>query len=298
MKKIIITTLVASSLLLSAETTDEQEQIKNDIAKTKAHIQELDIVVKDLEARLPAEAPNENIMTHAELGFIQTRGNTETKAFNLDLDAKKAWANEQVTFLFDGQYAEDQGKESKNKFLTELAYSHTLTNKLSATYLLGYKKDKFSGFAYQAYTGPGLKYNLLETSTQNLNIEGNILYSADDIEDINFDEDGNIIEYPNTHNTVPTTIIEGELNKYAAYRVNAIYGWQMLENLKFDQEISYRADIEDTEVYYVYSKTAFSSKISDMFSAGISYKVDYMNTPPYAKEYTDRTFSANLIIDY
>jgi len=52
------------------------------------------------------------------------------------------------------------------------------------------------------------------------------------------------------------------------------------------------------DTYFAFSKTALSTKFSDIFSAGISYKVDYSNSPATGKEYTDRTFTANLIIDY
>ena len=71
----------------------------------------------------------------------------------------------------------------------------------------------------------------------------------------------------------------------------------MLENLKFDQELSYRGSFEESKKYFVFSKTAFTSKLSDMFSAGLSYKVDYVNEPG-DKEKSDTTLTANLIIDY
>ena len=50
--------------------------------------------------------------------------------------------------------------------------------------------------------------------------------------------------------------------------------------------------------YFSFSKTAIETKISDIFSMGISYKVDYTNLPPSDKEYSDKTFMTSLIIDY
>ncbi len=41
------------------------------------------------------------------------------------------------------------------------------------------------------------------------------------------------------------------------------------------------------------------TKISDVFSAGVSYKVDYTNEANlHHKEYSDKTFALNLILDY
>jgi len=241
---------------------------------------------------------DDKFITHAELGYIETQGNTVTQGFNLDTNVKKGWGKHIFKWSLDGQYASDKNKETKNKFITELEYNYEFTDRLSFSYLVGYKQDKFSGFTYQFYTGPGAKYTAIKTASHSLNIEGNILYSQDDIEDTKYAADGSVIEYPNPDGKTTANIVSGEINDYASFRAKAVYNWQIAKNLKFNQELSYRMDLEGSDTYFIFSKTAFSSKISDMFSAGISYKVDYSNLPANGKEYTDRTFSANLIIDY
>ncbi|MEA1918872.1 MAG: DUF481 domain-containing protein, partial [Campylobacterota bacterium] len=90
----------------------------------------------------------------------------------------------------------------------------------------------------------------------------------------------------------------GESNDYTGFSAKANYAWQIMDNLKFLQEASYRSDFDDTDNYFAFSKTAVETKISDMFSMGISYKVDYTNLAPAGKEYSDRTFMTSLIIDY
>jgi putative salt-induced outer membrane protein len=267
MQKIVISLAVCTSLLLAADAS-------------------------------PVKAEKEDIKTHTELGFVQTQGNTETTTFNLDLKAKKAWGKHNLEISADAQYAIDSGDETNNKYAVELEYGYALKDDLFITYLAGYKKDRFSGYDYQAYTGPGLKYTAIKTEKHTLNVEGSFLYSQDDIEDTQYDSSGNTISYPNSDNTVVASTTYGEIEDYASYRAKTVYNWQILENLKFEQELSYRSDFEDSSVSFIYSKTAFSSKLSKMFSAGISYKIDYSNSPQAGKEYTDRTFVANLIIDY
>jgi putative salt-induced outer membrane protein len=272
-----------------------QDELKKEIAQSKADAKALAKKIKKLEAQLP---PNENLITHTELGYIQTQGNTQTETFNLDLGVKKGWKRHLLKFSFDAQYALDKGVETKNKYATELEYAYSLSERLSATYLVGFKKDKFSGFDYQAYTGPGLKYLVLKNKKHNLTIDGSILYSQDDEEDTNYDAAGNVIDYPNPDNIATASTTYGPVNNYTSYRAKGVYTWQILQNLKFDQDLSYRARFSDSTIYFVTSKTAFSSKINSIFSAGISYKVDYVNSPPSDKETADRTFTANLIIDY
>jgi len=264
MKKIILSTVLASTLVMAA-----QPDLKED---TK-------------------------FVTHTEFGYIQTQGNTVTQTFNLDAKAKKGWGKNIFELLFDGQYASDKEVETKNKYLVELEYDYEITERFAFDYLTGYKSDKFSGFAYQAYTGPGAKYKAIMTEVQNLSLEGNILYSMDSYEAVYVDGSGAIISYPNS-TTGHTLQTDSHQDNYASYRVKGVYDWQILKNLKFDQELSLRGSFDVADKYFVFSKTAFSSKISDMFSAGISYKVDYVNLPATGKDSTDTTFTANLIIDY
>jgi len=242
MKKILLSSLLVSSLVTAADANYDESN---------------------------------KLITHTEFGYISTSGNTETKTYSLDSKIKKGFDKHLLALSFDGQYAEDSDIETKNKYLIELTYNYELTSKLAFKYLFGYKDDKFSGYNYQLYTGPGVSYKALELENQNLSLDSIVLYSKDKL------DGSNAIS-----------------NDYTSLRVNATYEWQVLEDLKFTQEASYRTDIEDVDNYFVFSKTAFSSKISDIFSAGISYKVDYTNLEASGKESTDKTLTANLSIDY
>ncbi len=276
MKKIVLSLVVCTSLLFSQEVELTKAELEAEIAKAKVHIAQLNKKVKKLEAKLPA---NEKLITHTELGYIKNSGNTNTETFNLELHLKKGWGNHSVTYFFDGQYANDDQVETKNKFTTELEYGYLFTERFSLMYLTGYKQDKFSGFAYQAYTGPGLNYMLVKTTIQNLKLGGYILYSQDSIKrDIPYNSE--------------------EIHKYMAYRTALFYDWQIFSNLKFSQDLTYRSEFSDSQNYFAFSKTALSTKITDIISAGISYKVDYVNKPSESKKNTDKTLTANLIIDY
>jgi len=263
MKKIVLSSLLASSLFLTA------------------HAEELKVTP---------------LKTHAEVGYIQTNGNTKTKTFNLDAKATKSWGKHEGEIHLDGQYADDDSVETKNKYLIELNYNYSITDRLAFDYLIGYKDDKFSGYDYQFYTGPGVKYKAIVTDQHNLTLSGNILYSQDKKMAIHQDIHGNIVSYPYT---VPTyTTLPGKELDYAAYRLKGAYTYQITKTLKFTQDLSIRGDLDKTQNYFVFSKSAISSKISDIFSAGISYKVDYTNLPPLDKTSTDTTFTFNLIADF
>jgi putative salt-induced outer membrane protein len=249
---------------------------------------------------LSAEASVEknDFKTHTELSYVQTQGNTNTDAFSLDFTGEKAWDKHSLKLDIDALYGKDSNVETKNKILAELNYDYKFAEYFAFNYLTGYKNDKFSGFDYQFYTGPGIKYIALDSKAHKLDFQVNILYSLDETMDIYTDADGNEIAYPYPDGTAGATVTEGESNDYNAFSAKANYAWQIIDNLKFIQELSYRSNFDDTDEYFAFSKTAFEAKISDMFSMGVSYKVDYTNLAPAGKEYSDRTFMTSLIIDY
>ncbi|MCF6331494.1 MAG: DUF481 domain-containing protein [Sulfurimonas sp.] len=237
MKKILVSALITSSLVVSINAQDK-------------------------------------LTTHAELGYIDTQGNTKTQTFNLDSEIKKNFDKHMFTLTLDAQYATTDKTETKNKYLVEASYDYAYTDRVSFGYLLGFKQDGFSGFDYQLYTGPTLKYQAIKTKAHNLALGLSILYAQDKVENTN-DADG-----------------------YVAYGASLVYAWQINEDLKFGQDLGYRSEFEDAKNYFVSSKTSLVSKISDIFSAGVSYKVDYANILPMDKVHTDRTFTVNLIMDY
>jgi len=218
---------------------------------------------------LNAADKTQEFITHTELGYVQTNGNTDTKTFNLDSKIERTWGKHVGSATIDAQYAKSDDVTSKKKYDLESEYNYKINSKLSFTYLVGYKYDAFSGLDYQLYTGPGAKYNVLS----NLSVEAGILYSEDNYE-------------------------TADTEDYAAYRLKSDYNNKIAENLKFTQMLELKGSFDETDNYFVTSKSAFTSKISDKFSAGVSYKVDYVNTPVSGKENTDTTLSLNLIMDY
>ncbi len=213
------------------------------------------------------------IVTHSEFSYINTKGNTNTTSLAYEGRAKTSVDLHIFRAHLNAYKSSDNGETSKDKWSTELNYDYQFCPRVSLNYLIGYKEDRFSGFDYQAYTGPGMGIKLLEEPRHKLNVQGNLLYARDKPESL---------------------AAEG----YMSAKLGGIYRWQMAENLKFIQEATYRVNLEDTDQSFAYSKTALETKINASLSMGVSYKVDYVNTPPPPSKSTDRTFLASLIIDY
>ena len=213
--------------------------------------------------------------THTELSYVNTKGNTDTESFALEAKGEKSIDKHVFNIKAEAFYSKDGETETKNKWLAELAYDYALTKRFAASYLLGYKQDRFSSFDSQLYTGPGAKYKAVKTDAHTLNLQANILYARDELK------------------TTPE-----KTESYAAWLAAFDYKWKILDNLKFTQEASYRSSFEEGDDYFVTSKTALANKINSMLSLGLSYKVDYVNSVAPGTERTDKTFLTSLIIDY
>lgn len=222
---------------------------------------------------LQAADKTQEFVTHTEVGYIETSGNTDTKEFNLDSKVERAWDKHMGTFKVEAQYAKSGSQETKNKYAMEAEYDYMFSESFAFSYVIGYKSDKFSGFDYQVYTGPGIKYTAISQEVQTLAFDAGALYYKDNY-------------------------IAGGSDSYAAYRFKALYNRNINENIKFAQDLELKGSFDDFDNYFLTSKSSLISKISDIFSAGISYKVDYAHLPVSGKDDTDTTLMLNLIMDY
>lgn len=246
------------------------------------------------------EAPETKAwMTHTELGYVQTQGNTRTDSFTLDLTAKRKFGAHSVKLDFDVLYGTQDNVENRNKFTGEFNYDYKIIDSVAVNYLFGYRDDKFSGFDYQLYTGPGMKFIAVDDQTFHFDVQANALYAVDQGMDKYFDANTTEeIKYPYINGLDGAAKNRGLKDEYNSYVGKLNFSWVILEGLKFLQEAAYRGDFEDQNRYFVNSKTGLESKINNMLSMGISYKVDYTNQPPAGNERADRTFMTSLIIDY
>ena len=211
--------------------------------------------------------------THTELSYIQTSGNTDTSSFGLDFHAQKSWLPHEIAFDFDSHYATSNGKETKNVWFLETHYYYHFSKILELEYLVGYKRDKFSGFEYQFYTGPGLGWQAIQTPDQSLSLNLLILYSID-------------------------SYTTGQKDIYPSGRAGLEYTYRITPTLTFFEEANWRSDLSHPSNWFLYSKSSFYSTIDGKLKLGVSYKIDYKNRPPEDKKKMDRTFMVSLVVDW
>lgn len=280
LKKISLIFVSLSCLAIASQATDDTNK---EIKDTKAQIIELQAKLQELENSMTTQKEeklaqvkkeqDEQLKMHTGFGFASTKGNTDTTAYNLDTKIQKAFGKHELTLLGDGEYASDSMVRTKNKYFAELDYGYEKCKNIYLEYITAYKFDEFSGYDYRFFTGPGLKYKALNSDTHKLNLSSALLFSKDKKE-------------------------TSQAYNYTSYRAKVEYSWQMFKNLKFEEILSYRTDVTAVQDYFIFSKTALVSKLSDIFSVGLNYKIDYINMSEPGKQKADKTLSANLIADF
>ncbi len=211
--------------------------------------------------------------THTELSYIQTSGNTDTSSFGMDFHAQKSWLPHEIAIDFESNYARSGNKETKNVWLLETHYYYHFSKNLEIEYLIGYKKDKFSGFNYQFYNGPGVGWQAIRTSDQNLSFNLLLLYSVD------------------SYTTAQKDI-------YPSGRAGLEYKYQITPALSFVEEANWRSDLSRPSNWFLYSKSSLYNTIDGKIKLGLSYKIDYKNHPPEHKKKMDRTLMISLVLDW
>lgn len=221
------------------------------------------------------EAEEGGLGARLELSYVAASGNTDTRTLAGRFEAKDEGPVNRRYLSGSVLMAEGDGRQTSNKFLAEGRLERTAGRRLFGFLTAGYLRDKFSGYEYRAYGGPGLGYDILKTPRIRLRGLLSVLYNREEFSEGGLDADD-----------------------YATGKAQCKLEWDALENLGFKQSAAYFASFEDLNRYFVDSESAFEIKVNAYISLGVSYIVNYQNEPPSMDvEHTDTTFLTTVIVD-
>ncbi|WP_457638631.1 DUF481 domain-containing protein [Persephonella sp.] len=216
----------------------------------------------------------EGIKLHAELSYVKTSGNSDTETFATKIEINAVYGKNRFLNKDSFLYGKTNKKENTNKLYLLGRWERLFGERLFGFVQGDYLRDKFSGYNYQTVWSAGLGYDLLKTEKHQLKLLSSIGYTFQD--------------YKN-----------GTSNDYTTGSLEADYRWNIQDNLQLKEELRYRTNLEDTQVYFVNSETSLQVKINAHFSLGVGYKVAYQNRPPSSGiKKTDTTFLTSLIVDF
>lgn len=212
----------------------------------------------------------------AELGFIVTSGNTETKT-----SAGKADVVYEVEKWRHTGHAEGYGQQSKDGASGEMVVSaeryelsgksdYKFTGRDYAFGIIKLIKDRFSGFEYEDTVSLGYGRKLIKGPAMELDLEigpGARFYKVDD----------------------------GESQDEATLRLAGNFWWNMTDNSKFVQELLTEIGEEFTASKSV---TAIQASINKTLAMKFTYTVRHKSKVPADTEKTDTEAAMTLVYTF
>lgn len=210
----------------------------------------------------------------AELSYVSTGGNSDTKAYAARNMLKYAFSEK-----VDSQWKlgmleiRTDGKKTAENYYTELRGDYKLTEGFYAMLGGGWMRDEFAGIENRYYVGPGGGYQFIEGPAHFFKSEAGVDYVRE--------------EYTNDSDT-----------DFMRGRLFAEYNYHFAEKNKLLQTVEYLRDFEDSMNYNVNTETALISALNGSLSLKTSYLVKYDNEPvPHTLKRTDTFFTVALVVN-
>ncbi|MBI5017127.1 MAG: DUF481 domain-containing protein [Deltaproteobacteria bacterium] len=224
-----------------------------------------------------AEEPKSPWKAQAAASYARTSGNTSTQTVAATAEAAYEPNPNRYYGKAGWMYGKNEGLTNTNKYYLDGRYERTITDRLFGFVNANFQKDKFSGYDYQWYVGPGLGYEFIKTDNHHLKGLAGVLYSYD--------------KFPLGDSK--------DHDSYAAGLASAEYEWKITDTIKFKEAADYRVSLKDTNVYFINSNTTLEVKLAANLALGLGYLVNYRNDLPSKDlKHTDTTFLSSLIVTF
>jgi len=211
----------------------------------------------------------------AELGFINTSGNTDTRNFNGKFNLIHDIQPVKTMLKLEALTGEENGTLSKERYNAELKSDYTLGEKDYIVSLLSYEDDRFNGFEYQSVLSVGYGYYIWKSKKGHFDIEVGPGYRRTSL-DIRNDEGD-------------------KLKEEVIGRLALDFSVDISENATFLEV----ATVEAGEFGTVYkSIMGLQSTLVSTLAMKINYEVKYTDTVPEGTKKMDTTVGATLIYGF
>ena len=206
----------------------------------------------------------------AELGLVNTTGNTETESFVLKakvINTRDKWKH---TVRGEALRKADNEVVNAERYFLSGKSQYTFRDRSYLFGLVNYDDDRFNGFDYQLLGVLGYGRVVWETETVELDLE---------------------VGAGGRHSVLDT----GQTNDEAVFRAAGDFEWKISKNATFIQELSadYGSDATITR-----SLTALTAKINSYLSSRIAYQLRHTSKVPPGIEKTDTELTFTLVAKY
>jgi putative salt-induced outer membrane protein len=221
------------------------------------------------EAKMREAGFTDNWKGQGEAGVGFTSGNSsETSAYAaIGLVKDDFKLRHKINLTADYRKSGTPKVTTKERFSASYGLDYKFNDRLYAWSLLGWERDPFAGYTQRFTEGAGVGYRVLNEPNMTWDIEAG----------------------PTLRQTKFTN---GTSKSQLTGRVASIYFWQINDQFSFDNSASLLIGSGNTTLL---SNAGLTAKLSDRFSARLSYNNQYESKPPLGKKKTDTAVRATLV---
>jgi putative salt-induced outer membrane protein len=219
-----------------------------------------------------------------QLGFLDSRGNSDAESINGNIDALRydgAWKNE---FYLGGLYGKNSGIVAAERWETRLQSNYTISGDLFAFGGFRYEHDLFDGFQYQASATTGLGYKLIDTGDTKLTGQIGVGYRRLRPEEIFKDPDG-AVTGRELQDTSGEAIGTAGLDFSHAFTKTTVLTNKFLTEAGSDNTL-------------LHDEIALAVKMSDKLALSVGYAITDNTKPPPGIKDLDTVATVNLVYSF
>jgi putative salt-induced outer membrane protein len=217
----------------------------------------------------------------AELGYLQSGGNTEASSANTKFDMTHEGSKWRNNFALAALYSENAEFSTAERYEARYQADFKINDKLSWFGALRGEQDRFSGFAYQATASTGASYKFIDSPTTKLlvSLGGGFKRFREEI--LVKSDAGEVI------GRTP-----GELGDDVVGTLGADYEHAFTENTKLTNKFQAEYGSDNTGIA---NDLALQVSMSPSFALAVGYGIRYNSDPPALSESTDTLTTINLV---
>jgi putative salt-induced outer membrane protein YdiY len=199
------------------------------------------------------------------VGGTLTAGNNDTEAAAVAVDVERRGEMDRWTLKGAWNYGKSDDRLTQRRASASAKYDYFLTERLYLWAEAGAETDTFANLELRYYGGGGAGYQFIERERLTLSGEVGLTYFVEEYRDVPPGED--------------------DSSEYLAAKVGYDVGWDINDNVRFEQSARAYPSVEDVEDFYSRVDSKFLVRMTNNFSAFLQHVLDYDNTPaPGAKQ--------------
>tara|TARA_R110000803_G_scaffold20032_7_gene51791 strand:+ start:2452 stop:3225 length:774 start_codon:yes stop_codon:yes gene_type:complete len=213
-----------------------------------------------------------------------TTGNTDTTDVGLGIDVAREQGLWTYEFVADGEYGEQDGIESRNRYFLSGDVDRLLNEKLFAFGRTSYEVDQFTGFDSRSFVGGGLGYHIFDGEQIKWTVRGGPGVKIDEVK-----------RTVTTDSLGAPLIIPAETESSFGAVARSAFGYKFNDNVKLTNETDVLYGEASTQIE---NMVALTASVSTSISARVSYNVRYDTNPADGFEDTDTALKVALVYGF